>query len=614
MAADTRTLTVSLVAEVASLKKGMNEAKGQLGGLQKSAASTANAIKTAFGAMAGVFAAQQIAQGVRSMVDSFQETAGMIEDTKHLAEALGSTTEEMQILQRSAAFAEVDVDMLNRNLKIMTKNLGNASIGTGPAVKALEDLGLSAQNLIRMPITHQVQAIAEGMNRLTSQSQKAAMAAALFGRAGIEMLPFLSDGALDLQTLGDEMMRTGELFSLAEAGAVDEMGDAMVALGAQVQALENQLVIALAPAITKIVAKIKEFVDSAGGARTIVANAMNTIIQSVGGVMQRANQLKAVWLEVKAVILLLAAVWVNEWRLLFKTLNVLITGLVRGFWNMVDQIASAIDFIVQKASAVGDALGLSIAKDFSVRDNIQGQLQAAVKASQEANAEWTSHVKTLGGSDPWVTSLIGDARTALTEAGKIRKEAGGTDWSALLADLFTAPEGSNAVMAQADAIDNIITPAIKEQKDLQKSITDEIKEQVKLTKDAGQGMAVREGEFSLFRGRVSGGSGGGGMNAALAPSMAATGAVGGASRMAAIDAMAKRDAKAMFLAQNPNLSPFVREKMGLDGSPNASMAVRNASSASGKGGDQAIPLLSGILDAVRRTAENTSRAQVAVAG
>lgn len=577
MAGDTRTLTVSLVAEVASLRKGMNEAKGHLSGLQKSASTTANVVKTAFGAMAGVFAAQQIANGVRNMVSAFQETANMIEDTKHLAEALGTTTEEMQVLQRAAAFAEVDIDMLNRNLKIMTKNLGNASMGTGPAAEALKQLGLDAQSLIRLPLTEQLQTIAQSMNSLSSQSQRAAIAASIFGKSGLDMLPFLSQGALELQDLSAEMMRTGELFNMVEAAAVDEMGDAMMSLGGQVQALKNQFVIALAPAVTNIVAKIREFVDSAGGARPIVEQAMRGIVTAIDWVIDSVKHMQMTWYELKSVVLLLAAAWTNAFTFSFKNLDVLLTGLTRGFWNAVDQIARAIDFIVQKASQVGDAVGLSFAKDFSVRDNIQGQLQAAVKASDEANAAWLDHVKSLGGSDPWVASLMGDAREADKMAESIRKEQKGTDWSKKITELFIPAEsqGTSAVVEQAQAMENVLTPAIEKQKALQESITGEMGNQVDLAKEmrkeAGEGMAVREGEFSLFRGRVLGGI----------PS-------------------APEAAKPAFVG----------------GDMNSSLALRNATSrgTADKSEDQAIPLLSGILDAVRQTAVNTSRSQVAVAG
>lgn len=575
MAGDTRTLTVSLVAEVASLRKGMKEAKGHLSGLQKSAQTTANVLKVAFGAAAGVFAFQQISNGVRMMVDSFQETAGMIEDTKHLAEALGTTTEEMQVLQRAAAFAEVDVEMLNRNMKILTKNLGNASIGTGPAAKALEQLGLNAQHLIQLPLTEQVQAIAERMNGLTSQSQKAAMAAALFGKAGIEMLPFLSEGALQLSNLQQEMLATGELFNMVEAAAVDEMGDAMMALGGQVQALKTQFVIALAPAVTNIVAKIREFAEASGGARVIVGQAMEGIINIVSRVIEKARHLQAIWLEVKGTVLLLAAGWTNAFRFSFKNLDVLLTGLVRGFWNAVDQIAGAIDYIVGQANKLGNTLGISIAQDFSVRDNIQGQLDAAIKASNEANAEWLAHVKSLGGSDPYVASFMGDARAAFDQASALRKQSGDMSWKDKITELFAMPDSASAVMEQAQMVDNILTPAIEKQKALQESITGELGDQNELMKemrqDAGEGVAVRAGEFSLFQGRVSGG--------VQAPTKPAT--------------------------------PF--KDMG---SQIGSLAVRNASTGAtgGKGEDQAIPLLSGILDAVRQTAINTSRAPVAVAG
>jgi TP901 family phage tail tape measure protein len=112
-----------------------------------------------------------------------------------------------------------------------------------------------------------------------------------------------------------------------------------------------------------------------------------------------------------------------------------------------------------------------------------------------------------------------------------------------------------------------LLPTLQKELGYQEGITGEMEEQAKLSKDAGQGTAMRAGEFAQNVGRIFGGTG-----------ATATGGTANASptSFAARSAMAAGDART--------------------------------------GADASIPLLQGILDASKQIVTNTMRPAVAVAG
>lgn len=569
MASDTRTLTVSLVAEVASLKKGLSQAQSSFKNFETSAKSTANIVKTAFAALSFGYVAAEIERGVSSMISSFNETRGMIEDTKHLAEALGTTTQDIQVLQRSAGLAEVDLEALNKNLKVMTKNLGAASMGTGPAKDALDAMGLSAQQLIHLPLTEQIGTIAEAMQHIATQGQKASIAASIFGKSGIEMLPFLSEAALNLSDLRAEMEATGEVFTMSEAAIVDDMGDSLVMAMGIWNAFKNQLTIQVAPAIQHVTELMRNWaIESNGGVRSFVSDGLRSMFEGLAQVIDQVNTLRASWQFLKAGVLLVTTSIMFGWHAIADSFNVVMTTIQSAFMGTLNIIAKGIDMISGKAADLANKVpGLEGFKGTNLSDTMGQYFADAETQRNKALSNWG------GVNDPMMKSLAEQSGEALTKGMEIWKSDSAKKWMQPLMDewsnttLDAANQTGPAMSLVQDAED--ILPPLKAQKDMNDEITDQLKEQndwqKEINKNAGSGTAMRQGEFTQAVGGVYGnGARPAGMGP-VSPTSAASGAA--------------------ITANN----------------------TRN-------GADSVTGLLQGILTASQQIAVNTARAQVAVAG
>jgi hypothetical protein len=556
----------SAQASLKNFNKGVATVSADLGRM-----ATRGAV--AFGALAtaGVYGLTRIINTTRESMDSMLM----------LSQQLGTTTEDVQVLTRAAELDGVSVESMTANLKKMTKGLGEASLGAGAAKGALDALGLDAKKLIQLPLSEQFGAIADKISGLSTQAEKAAMATQIFGRSGVDMLVMLDRGSAVIGNMKDEMGRTGELFSTEDAMKVEEMGDAIVKLTGVYNAFAQNLTIQLAPVLTNIIERFQAFVESAGGAGPIVSQAMDMAINGVGRFMNIAQRMHAFWYELKGVVLLVAAAWVNAFTFSMKNISVILLGTGRVFMEVVNQIAAGIDLIISKATSISSvvaAINPVLGAAFAAigmgggEPNMQAQLKPylddAIKASDAANAEWLAHVKTLGGADPYVQSFMNDSREALAKGAELRN--GSTDWVSSLSEQYAqiqdnaATRAAEGIAEKAAMMGDDILPMAEKELALQKDITGEMEKQ---KKDTGQGTAMRAGEFAQNVGRIFGGTGatstGGTANASL-------------TSFAARSAMAAGDART--------------------------------------GADASIPLLQGILDASKQIVTNTMRPAVALAG
>jgi hypothetical protein len=76
-----------------------------------------------------------------------------------LAQSLGTTVASIQTLERAGELAGVSMSGIEQATKDLTRRLSQAAAGTGPAADALDRLGLSASELIALPLDQRVGAI-----------------------------------------------------------------------------------------------------------------------------------------------------------------------------------------------------------------------------------------------------------------------------------------------------------------------------------------------------------------------------------------------------------------------------------------------------------------------
>ena len=101
-----------------------------------------------------------------------------------LAQSLGTTVASIQVLERAGELAGVAMSGIEQATKDLTRRLSQAASGAGPAAEALGRLGLSASELLALPLDERVGRINQAIADFVPAAERAAVAGQLFGEEG----------------------------------------------------------------------------------------------------------------------------------------------------------------------------------------------------------------------------------------------------------------------------------------------------------------------------------------------------------------------------------------------------------------------------------------------
>jgi hypothetical protein len=167
-----------------------------------------------------------------------------------LAQSLGTTVASIQTLERAGEMAGVSMSGIEQATKDLTRRLSQAAAGTGPAADALDRLGLSANELIALPLDQRVGAINAAIESFVPAAERAAVAGQLFGEEGSIAMSRIDTTTLRQAT--EDVLAFGVVVSEQDADQIERTNDAISRLGLIWRGLSNQLAVAAAPALEAV--------------------------------------------------------------------------------------------------------------------------------------------------------------------------------------------------------------------------------------------------------------------------------------------------------------------------------------------------------------------------
>lgn len=166
-----------------SLASGVIGSLGNLPGLNILAAGMAGG-----GLAAGIAAATQTA---RQFADAMAEAAKAADDLHDDAAALGASAGGLFGL-RAASLGNTEA--LDTGLRKLSRDLGDALNGSEEAEKSFKKLGLTSEQLSKVPLNEAFLMIVDTMNQLPSQAQRSQAAFDIFGKQGQKLLEMIGKG------------------------------------------------------------------------------------------------------------------------------------------------------------------------------------------------------------------------------------------------------------------------------------------------------------------------------------------------------------------------------------------------------------------------------------
>jgi hypothetical protein len=236
--ANISTLTVSLVADTAKFSSGLRKARSNAERFSKVAGASFKALAVGVTALGGALTALTITS--LKQVDAQTKVARRLGLTQKALAGLTLAAEQTGNTQRNLELA----------LQRSTRRIAEAATGTGEAVKALDELGLSATALVKLTPDQQFLALADAFEKVEGQSNKVRLGFKLFDSEGVALINTLKLGREELEAFQAEAEALGLTLTDTQTKAIEDANDAVGKFKSSLTGLGNQLAARFAPLIT----------------------------------------------------------------------------------------------------------------------------------------------------------------------------------------------------------------------------------------------------------------------------------------------------------------------------------------------------------------------------
>ena len=200
--------------------KAQDQSKKGFNSVNKNINSTQSAMKKLAGVFAGAFA-------VRQIVQFGNQALQVADDIGKLADSVNVSTTFLQQYQFAAEQSGISTEGFTKALRFFAKGVGEATMGTGLAKRAFEEMGISLEDVdgktkntedLFKEFFHSLEAIEDPLKR-------SGLLAQVFGsRVGIQMANLIKGGAMAMDDLAESA--TG-IFSQETIDNAEDFNDTM---------------------------------------------------------------------------------------------------------------------------------------------------------------------------------------------------------------------------------------------------------------------------------------------------------------------------------------------------------------------------------------------------
>lgn len=259
-----------------------------------------------------------------------------------MAKRTGLSVEALSELRFVASQTGTSLEAMETGLRRMQRSIYDAGRGLSTQTDALDDLGMRYEDLAGLSPEAQFKKLADAIAAVEDPTRKAALAQALFGRAGTQLLPMFADGAKGIEALQAEARRLGLTMSGEDAKAAEDLTDAFDRLWKVIKIGVFNVGAALAPLLEK------------------VADVMTQLATTVSDWVKRNQTLIVQVAKVASLVLGFGAVLIVLGTLISGVGIALglLAGIISGVGAAFGVLASAIGFLVSPIGLVITALGV----------------------------------------------------------------------------------------------------------------------------------------------------------------------------------------------------------------------------------------------------------------
>ncbi|TIR00829.1 hypothetical protein [Mesorhizobium sp.] len=268
--------------------------------IEKSTALAAGTLKTFVGGLAAGAGLAALAS-LDGAFAKLKETISEYDEIATNAKQTGLKPETFQALSFAAKQANVEQETFNTSLTIFAKNAGLAEKGTGALYAGLKKLNPQLlQNIINAKDQEErLKLVSDALAQTNDATQKAALAATIFGKSGVEMARFLDQGRASIEAMKKSARDMGIIVPDDLLQRAGELDDKLDVLSKVIHIQLGEAVINLAPVLEKATigfANFSKSVNTASGALTDFVNdpswaTLEKLVVSIGGEPFKENSI-----------------------------------------------------------------------------------------------------------------------------------------------------------------------------------------------------------------------------------------------------------------------------------------------------------------------------------
>lgn len=233
-------LTLDLVAEVGRFTSGLNEASRNADRNSREIQRSIQGIDDKLNAVGSNIKKFAAVLGVGLSANAFtgwiHGAAQAAANTAIFASRIDVAVEDLTAMRFVAEQTGVSVESFDASMMRLTRRLGAAKNGTGPAIATLDRLGLSAKALLDLPLHERIKAIGESMKKLETQAERLTAAQDLAGDSARQLVPLFMMQSEEIDRARENAEKLGYVYSTEFAQSADSI---LTQMGNLKQAFSN---------------------------------------------------------------------------------------------------------------------------------------------------------------------------------------------------------------------------------------------------------------------------------------------------------------------------------------------------------------------------------------
>lgn len=180
-----------------------------------------------------------------------------------LSQRTGIAASQLHAMSIAAEQDGVGLDSITMAMRRLPSAIDDLNNGLATSVRSFDAIGLSAADLEGLSIEDQFYRVSDALIQVQDESQRAAIAQDLFGRSGMNLLPFLQRGSAGMRALADDARETGMVVGDDLYEAADQFQDQLIELKARMQGLTMEAIGPMLPRLEALAERVADIaVDS----------------------------------------------------------------------------------------------------------------------------------------------------------------------------------------------------------------------------------------------------------------------------------------------------------------------------------------------------------------